>query len=286
MFTKIEGMPLKHMELLQELVYSLTQIAIPYERFNVATFPHIGALNFVYYNKYFAPIVAHDTEQALRAHQMHYDSDIQPLSESDNDVVIHLRCGDIYRAHTTVSGFMTVKYYILALQESEWMQSRIQNTSANATTTVWIQSQLGSNSARWAARKQKDIAECATLVNGVAEYMNALWSKYNTIVRVSGNGTITHDWYRMVHAPLLICGMSTFWLHAAIANINGTVVMPRWGPWKYNHVMDDNNNNKDFLPSNHIIINTSRTSLDLCVTSKYKIHKQWSAEQLLNHLIS
>merc|ERR1711976_244722 len=114
------------------------------------------------------------------------------------------------------------------------------------------------------------------------------------------NAHLIADFDLMVHTSLLICSPSTFCFHAALANMNGLVVLPAYGPWvdfrALPHTSVSNSDNTSYvlaegsalLPPNHVLIDTRRAGFHcngMHVPSKMAPLAEYAAE-LARYLVA
>eukprot|EP00483_Globobulimina_turgida_P013741 UN13767 len=149
---------------------------------------------------------------------------------SNKDIVIHFRCGDILSAGGSEYGFMTISYFKIAF---DLIQNEL-DMPFESDTRIFFVSQLGENSLRADVLlgqqnlERKNLNGCRQVVYKYVEALQSLVSPAN--ITINGNNPLNVDFYRMVHAPVLICSMSTFCEEAGQANTNN-VILPMWGPW-------------------------------------------------------
>eukprot|EP01084_Bolivina_argentea_P295107 507988_1 len=121
---------------------------------------HPSSLLFLYYNKYYPHIIKNDYENAF---QQYYESnnkshELKHMFTSDNDIVIHIRCGDLlYYMSLDIDdnplphyGFLTANYLkysvtngITTAFDIDWIKNKI-----SENTTIFIVSQLTKGSLR------------------------------------------------------------------------------------------------------------------------------------------
>merc|ERR1712013_658230 len=178
-----------------------------------------------------------------------------------NDVVIHIRCGDVMRGLPSMTGrdweygFLTMAHYEWVMRTAlqsrfgiDWMERITENT------TVWVLSQLTRNSAR--NGELSFIADCDYLVHYLVEHgLQPLFAPAR--VRVVYDSDRNEDFYRILRAPLVFCSPSTFCFNAAMANVDGIVVTPNRGPW-LDLIASGDSNDSALIPGNQLIVDTMR----------------------------
>lgn len=235
----------------------------------------------LYYNPLFLPILVNEAQFALN---QYFNDREKPKFNSKQDVVIHIRCGDILSAGGNEYGFMTLKFYDKAFEIIK--ANNIDNDNKNKT--IWILSQLGDNSLRADDLLGKNNLErkntdgCNHVVLNVIKRIQEETTIFNEyLIMIEGNNPLNVDFYRMANAPNLICGMSTFCEQAALSN-NNNVILPIYGPWIDLKDMIEHGN--VWIPDNHYFVNNSLHSLEL---SSQQIGKnKMNPQQIVDHIMT
>ncbi len=126
-------------------------------------------------------------------------------TSAQNDVVIHLRCGDILSAGGTEYGLSTTHFYQHA--------ATLLSGELTANSTVYLLSQLSNASARLFDHptqknqahnfvERDNMGKCDQIVHFVAGQLKKVFAPASVVI--VGNGTANEDFLRMVHAPNLI----------------------------------------------------------------------------------
>ena len=242
---------------------------------HASSLPHATSLLLLYLNPPFQRVMHHESVQAMLAYYAHNArnasvAQMDAMRET-NDVVIHIRCGDVLRLLPSMRGkdweygFLTLAHYKWVLRTGLESKFGI-DWAARITerTTVWVLSQLTEKAAR--KGDVSSIAGCDYLVHYVVEHgLQPLLSPAQ--VRIVYESDQNDDFYRMLRAPLLFCSPSTFCFNAAIANVEGIVVIPNRGAWidliaagVTRNQLDAHNvsASAELIPDNQLIVDTMR----------------------------
>eukprot|EP01083_Nonionella_stella_P009907 28353_1 len=236
-------------------------------------YPYRSALQLIYYNPLFLPILITETKTALTL-----QSHDELFAFGVNDVVIHIRCGDVIGIKNPDYGFLTLSFYKHAIEVINF-----NFTSGNISNiNVIVLTQTGKNSLRtWTTTQEHQYeSKCADFIDKYTPHIRKLFVDVSVNFTVIGNGIINHDFYKMTFAPNYIASMSTFAQQAAFANTNN-VILPNWGPWRnLAHEWVDGNNL--WTPKNHKYI-------DVKYENKWYIDSKeyhgWSVDKLVQYLI-
>lgn len=235
---------------------------------------HPCPLIFAAYNRYFQPLVNRDMVQALNDYYIYQNRTYKRLvitsAMTENDIVIHIRCGDVLSVGHNQYGFLTRKFYEYAASNAtmekfgiDWKQNRIRED-----TNVWLISQLSSKSLR--PTETHLIESCKIFVVDLAE---KLFKKIfaPATINIQYDSDVNDDYYKMINAPLLMCSTSTFCFHAAIANVDGIAILPSDGPWS--NLMRVMGNAPQVMPANHIVIDAKKRGWYCMSKSKSCMHR-------------
>eukprot|EP01084_Bolivina_argentea_P299635 516499_1 len=237
---------------------------------------HPTSMLFMYYNPYFQKIINYEMTKAL---DEFYKTNTRKLPTITHfkDIVIHIRCGDVIQGMWDLwplsdYGFLTMSYYKYAVKYIVKHEMKITPSS-----TVHIISQLTNNSLR--TGEQSYAKYCNYLIDFIINHDTNGFKKifYPAKIKITYDFDQNDDYFRMINAPILFCSPSSFCFNAALANINGIVIMPSIGPWLDLSVLRQHNDTKfpnynyiygvdskfifktELLPSNNVIIETNKS---------------------------
>eukprot|EP01084_Bolivina_argentea_P315745 547127_1 len=265
------------------------------------------SLLFVYYNKYYAHIMKNGYENAFKKYyESNNKSDelhaLQHQFNTDGDIVIHIRCGDVFEFMSMDNnklpeyGFLTANYMKYSVTNAtkiafniDWIEDKI-----SENTTIFILSQLTSGSLR--GHERKYAKQCSYLIKYMVKNSFSLFFKPAKI-EIMYDTDINNDFYLMMNAPLLICSPSSFCLAAATANTDGYVIMPSYGSWKMN-LNDITNITKNYsdvysndmivkhskyLPQKHVIVESLKTKWHINNFKDYGYQIENLSKYLVDH---
>eukprot|EP01084_Bolivina_argentea_P315741 547119_1 len=265
---------------------------------------HPSSLLFLYYNKYYAHIMKTDYENAFKEY---YESNkisaqSQHKFNSDSDIVIHIRCGDVFQYMSMDKnilpqyGFLTTNYIKYSVTNGtktafniNWIKDKI-----SKNTTIFILSQLTAKSSR--SHEKGYAKQCNYLVKYLVNNSFALFFQPAKI-EIMYDTDINNDFYFMMNAPLLICSPSSFCLSAAIANTNGYSILPSYGTWGTNlnditnitkHYSDIYSNDmivkhSKYLPQKHVIVESLKTKWHINNFKDYGYQIENLSKYLVDH---
>eukprot|EP01083_Nonionella_stella_P124258 375101_1 len=237
---------------------------------------HPTSLIFLWYNPYFQVIMHQEYMSAMHSFYEHTNrletaKRMKQEMWENNDVVIHVRCGDVLQLMHNVKdwdyGFLTMNHYRYVITDGieqifgiHWHKDKINND-----TTVWIISQLSNKSAR--KGEISAMKDCDYLINYIVD--NALKDIFHpATVYIGYDSDVNDDYWRMLVAPLLICSPSTFCFNAGMGNMDGIVIIPNRGAWMDFRLVDEKYNETSdglvvlakskLIPENQIIVDTER----------------------------
>merc|ERR1711991_256701 len=130
----------------------------------------------------------------------HAEHAILPLVPT---VAIHYRCGDNFVGHYGFLPFRVISSIINEYQESH---------SGNGTIFVLAEKR----DRKTIGKKKHHASLCDRIFSALYVHLKSAHPNFSVVIR-RGDDMFT-DMYRLVHAPLLICSVSTFCLWPAISN--------------------------------------------------------------------
>ncbi|ETN97382.1 hypothetical protein RFI_40147, partial [Reticulomyxa filosa] len=199
-----------------------------------------------------------------------------------DDIVIHLRCGDILYGHESYH-LMTLKYFIYVLDRI-FEQT---NSSVKQQNTYIISQTSGKGSHR--KEDAESIGNCRQLVFAFQNKLSEHYANRSVQIRFElVNNDIINDFALMMYAPNLVCGTSTFCLHAALANPYGRVFLPDLGPWDFLTKHLNEIVKSAVLPPTHSIVRVEANNWFLRTNdiSQRQWHKRGNFSQLIVYLLS
>eukprot|EP01084_Bolivina_argentea_P249568 417844_1 len=187
-------------------------------------------------------------------------TEIKNIFKNKNDIVIHVRCGDIIRSKRGYSSFQGMSFYENGFDIIK------QRSKVKRVGNVYIMIQLlDDNDLYYKINQFKDhqlddFVKCRVLADDMMEYM----TQKNINVYLISNGSMHTDYYRLMVAPNVICGCSTFCHSATLNNIYANTIV-----WPKNIF-----SGFDFMPQNIVLVKNT------FITSSKLVRANYSAQQL------
>ncbi|ETO22551.1 hypothetical protein RFI_14654 [Reticulomyxa filosa] len=267
----------------------LKKLGVSFELIYEMRYPHSSAFLLTFYNRYFLPILRQDTRKAIAEYfQSKNNSDVktihnESLSSKNSIIAIHFRCGDILFGHELYH-FMTLNYYLHIFDQI------LAEMNSNSTTelNIYIISQLSTNGVHRHS-DQVNLPSCRRLVSAFRDKLHEHYANHHVNLTFQLiNNNIVSDFNLMMHVPYLICGTSTFCLHAAIAGNNLRSFLPDIGPWSFLSQHVNETIQSEILPPTHSIINVSLNKwfLESTLVFKKKWHKSNKFSNLIDYILS
>ena len=174
-------------------------------------------------------VVAPDTEYVFR----HFKGSLHIEKMEDfgaNDIVIHIRCGDIMSNGKYYSGFQTFDFYRQSLAEIMRRHNASEFSVESGRVFVLLQlvgvKEVGGDVTNPHAVRSEDDRNCQLFADELIPKMRELIVEpMGYSLHLISTGTLHEDYYRLMTAPNVICGTSTFCMAATLSNVNATVVI-------------------------------------------------------------
>ncbi|ETO33547.1 hypothetical protein RFI_03554 [Reticulomyxa filosa] len=203
----------------------------------------------------------------------------------NNDIAVHIRCGDILFGHGDYH-FMTLNYYLFCFDQI--LNQSKHDVQLQRPLSVHFLSQLSSAGAHTSADSEH-VDKCSRLVHALVfklgERYNSSDAKNKSKLQFFiKNDDIVTDFASMMYAPHLICGTSTFCLHAALSNTHHkNVFVPDIGPWLYLNSHTRKITQNGVLPPTHHLVDVRKNNWFLRSTEVAA--KRWNTDENFEQLI-
>eukprot|EP01084_Bolivina_argentea_P244354 409366_1 len=191
------------------------------------------------------------------------------------DIVIHIRCGDAMSWSRTYLQFNTFNFFRqslnhIAITNTNFSDHTIKEKNVYFLLQLLDEKQIHHNEIlNTHSEKLSDANKCKIFADIVIPQMKEIFNIYNYSSHLISNGSLHEDLYRLITAPNVICGASTFCKSASLANINATNII-----WPSNS--SENYPVKNIFLIKNYMINSKEII-------KHKLSPQQIAQYVINH---
>ena len=140
-------------------------------------------------------------------------NDTRTITDSDDDVAIHIRCGDVLKyAHHSEYGYPRYEFYRQTIHRHFHRDDHVPHPTLSITI---VTAPLDPSHCR--VDKDCDwIPQCRAILTDLVQYLETSLS-VPAVVRIDRADTTVRSYARLLHAKLNICNPSTFCVYPAMA---------------------------------------------------------------------
>eukprot|EP01083_Nonionella_stella_P134230 408421_1 len=239
-------------------------------------YPWISEHVYCYHNKWFMPLIAHETTAAISTYYDTNQSSLIHLNITQCDIAIHIRCGDSLGRKRRFGGLLTTKFYI---ESVKYLLSLNNNTCLNLQQkrNIFIITQINTG---WSHGRSRITKYFGAFGINITTYLcrkvvfnqrDALASEFGQSYSVQiVNNDLMNDVHLMMRVPYFIASQSTLSLAVSLSRIGSQYYTMISGTTKDGFYYLTNFHS--VLPTNQFlakeVLNVSETNYDqYCITT-------------------